>query len=110
MPYAGYRNHRSNFFLCRPDPFLRFGPLAIGAQRGRNLIIAGFLSIWGRHGTKMWSENVRTVRDFFQMYMRPKAEQYFRGEMFVNLKISTITGVLHVFTFDQLVISTRNVL
>ena len=40
----------------------------------------------------MWSENVRTVRDFFQMYMRPKAEQYFRGEMFVNLKISTITG------------------
>jgi hypothetical protein len=45
----------------------------------------------------MWSENVRTVRDCFQMYMRPKAEQYFRGEMFVNLKISTITGVFTCF-------------
>ena len=32
------------------------------------------------------------------MYMRPKAEHYFRGEMFVNLKISTITGVFYCFT------------
>ena len=111
MPYAGYRNHRSNCFCGRTDPFFGFGPFAIGAQRGRNLIIAGFLSIWGRHGTKMWSENVRTVRDFFQMYMRPKAEQYFRGEMFVNLKISTITGVFYSFYLRPTTTnSTRNVL
>jgi hypothetical protein len=52
------------------------------------------------------------------MYMRPKAEQYFRGEMFVNLKISTITGVFTCFTLlnwrptrnflTQLVIWTSN--
>ena len=49
------------------------GHVLVLGQRDYNLIIAGFLSIWGRYGTKTWSGYVLAVRESFQMYMGPNA-------------------------------------